>query len=151
MRWCQILVSPRKTLEACALNVLHLVAADHEVGSGGGQSPDLGDDKVQIRLSKKSPDGNVGSWTESEGTSSEQCEHNVGSLALHVVGQDQSLFLEDCELARVALSCHIALDMMCQEMHDALVAGLLLPRGPLSQQALLSPWAGCDNKGERIW
>ena len=39
-------------------------------------------------------------------------------------GQDQSgekisLFLEDWELARVALSCHIALVMLCQEMHEA--------------------------------
>ena len=63
-------------------------------------------------------DGNVGSWTESEGTSSsEQCEHNVGSFALYVVGQEQSgekisLFSEDWELARVALSCHIALDIV---------------------------------------
>ena len=63
-------------------------------------------------------DGNVGSWTESEGfSSSEQCEHKVGSFALCVVGQEQSgekisLFSEDWELARVALSCHIALDIV---------------------------------------
>ena len=69
--------------------------------------------------------GNVGSWTESEGTSSsEQCEHNVESLALNVMEPDQSgekisLFLEDWELASVALSCHIALDMLCQEMREA--------------------------------
>ena len=67
----------------------------------------------------KSPDwdGNVESWTESEGTSSEQCEHNVESRALNVMEQDQSgekisLFVEDWELAR-------ALDLMCQEMHEA--------------------------------
>ena len=30
-----------------------------------------------------------------------------------------SLFVEDWELARVALSCHIALDMLCQEVHEA--------------------------------
>ena len=76
---------------------------------------------------QKSPDWNDGveSWEESEGdSSSEQSEHNVESLALNAVGQDQSgekftLFLEDWELGRVALSCHIALDMLCQEMHEA--------------------------------
>ena len=30
-----------------------------------------------------------------------------------------SLLLEDWELARVALSCHIALNMLYQEMHEA--------------------------------
>ena len=68
----------------------------------------------------------VQSWTESEGLSSSDCrEHNVDSLALNVMGQDQSgehisLFLEDWELARVAWSCRKALDMLCQEMHEAL-------------------------------
>ena len=42
------------------------------------------------------------------------CEHNVESLALNVIGQSWSgekvsFFLEDWKLARVALSCHIAL------------------------------------------
>ena len=42
---------------------------------------------------QKSPDwdGDVDSWTESEGTSSsEECAYNAESLALNVVGQDQS-------------------------------------------------------------
>ena len=41
----------------------------------------------------KSPDwdSDVESWTESEGSSaSEQCEHDVESLALNVMEQDQS-------------------------------------------------------------
>ena len=29
-----------------------------------------------------------------------------------------ALFLQDWEVAKVALSCHIALDMLCQELHD---------------------------------
>ena len=45
-----------------------------------------------------------------------QSEHNVESLALNAMGQDQ--LLEDWELARVALSCHMALDLLCQEMHE---------------------------------
>ena len=50
----------------------------------------------------------------SEGTSSDEeyGEHNVENLALEVVGQGGSgelvyLFLEDWELARAALSCHL--------------------------------------------
>ena len=44
--------------------------------------------------------------------------------ALHVIGlygpgDKVSLYLEDWEFARVVLSCHIALDMLCQEMHEA--------------------------------
>ena len=43
-------------------------------------------------------------------------EHNVECRALEVAGQDWSsgvvsLFPEDWELARVALSCHMALDL----------------------------------------
>ena len=62
---------------------------------------------------------------QSEGLSSSDFrEHSVESLALHVIGlywsgEKVSLLLEDWELARVALSCHVALDMSCQEMHDA--------------------------------
>ena len=51
-------------------------------------------------------------------------EHSNECRALEVTGQDWSsevvsLFLEDWELARVALSCHMALDLLCQEMRDA--------------------------------
>ena len=50
---------------------------------------DLGD--MRRYGCKKSPDwdSDVESWTESEGTSSEQCEHIVESLALNAMGQDQ--------------------------------------------------------------
>ena len=34
-------------------------------------------------------------------------------------GDKISLFLKDWELAKVALSCRMALDMLCQEMHEA--------------------------------
>ena len=44
------------------------------------------------------------------------------------MGQDQSgekisLFMEDWELARAALSCHRALDLLCQEIHEAWLLG----------------------------
>ena len=54
----------------------------------------------------------------------EYYEHNVGTLAIEVVGQKWSsdvisLFLEDWEVGRVALSCHLSMDLSCQEMRDA--------------------------------
>ena len=43
--------------------------------------------------------------------------------AIEVIGQDWSsevaLFLEGWELGRVALSCHMAMNLLCQEMTDA--------------------------------
>ena len=48
---------------------------------------------------------------------------NVDNEALLVIGlygsSDKiSLFLQDWEVAKVALSSHMALDMLCQEMHE---------------------------------
>ena len=78
---------------------------------------------MEVRLPKKPDwDSDVESWTESEGTSSSECEHNVESLALNGKVQDQSgekisLFLEDWRYcAKEALSCHIALGMLCLGM-----------------------------------
>ena len=61
------------------------------------------------------------------------------SIALNVIGQNWSgekvsFFLEDLELARVALSCHTALDVLCLKMHEARLLGCRCQRGPLSQQ-----------------
>ena len=44
--------------------------------------------------------------------------------AIEVIEQDLSsevvaLFLEDWELGRVALNCHMAMDLLCQEVRDA--------------------------------
>ena len=62
----------------------------------------------------------------SSGSSSDEQneEHNVGNLFLEAVGQGWSGtltdgFLEDCERARVAVTCHLTLDLLFQEMHDA--------------------------------
>ena len=62
-------------------------------------------------------------WSESVSSSGSR-EGNVCNDALHVIGLHGpggkiSLFLKDWELAKVALSCHMALDMMCQEMNEA--------------------------------
>ena len=60
----------------------------------------------------------VNAWTESESVSSfEETEPNVESLDLEVIGANWSgemvsLFPEDWELARVASSCHLALNFV---------------------------------------
>ena len=50
-------------------------------------------------------------------------EQNVDNLAIEVVGQHWTsevicFFLEDWEVRRVALSCHLSMDLLCQEMRD---------------------------------
>ena len=82
--------------------------------------------------------------------------------AIEVVGQDWSseavaLFLEDWELWRVALSCHVAMDLLCQEMSSGSLGSSLfavitvpvkLSCGTVTaRKAFLSPWTGCDKKG----
>ena len=67
------------------------------------------------------------------------------------------------ELERVALSCHVATDLLCQEMRDACwvssqsswaplfhcdhSASEVLVRNRHNSKAFLSPWKGCDKKG----
>ena len=107
---------PTETLRASALIGLHLMAAESASVSSGGQSPDLGD--MERCGCPKSPDWDcdVVLWTESDCASSwEQYEHNFESQS----GEKMSLFLEDWALARVALSCHTALDLLRQELHEA--------------------------------
>ena len=47
------------------------------------------------------------------------CNDALHVIGLHGLGGKISFFLKDWELAKVALSCHMALDMLCQEMHEA--------------------------------
>ena len=63
-------------------------------------------------------------WSEDESASPSVSQKNKCNGALHVIGMygpgdKVSLFLKDWELARVTFSCHIALDMLCQELHEA--------------------------------
>ena len=66
-------------------------------------------------------------WAGSEGTSSlEHHEHNVGNLALEVVGQNWSsevisVFLEGWEVGRAALSCHLSMDFFFLPRHEGCV------------------------------
>ena len=53
-----------------------------------------------------------------------RCEHNAWNLFLVVVEQSRSRmlvdsFVEDEELGRTALSCHLSTDLLCQEMQAA--------------------------------
>ena len=85
-------------------------------------------------------------------------ENNVCNGALHVIGlygpgDKISLFLEDWQLARVALSLHIALDMLREEMHETRLLGGCCQRSlcVTARLAFLSRWMGCDTKGEGMW
>ena len=80
------------------------------------------------------------SWSESEGLSSSDVrQHNVESLALHVIGlnwsgEKVSLFLEDWELARVATWPWVFCARKC--MSPWLLV-CRCQRGPLSQERKL--------------
>ena len=61
-------------------------------------------------------------------------------MAIEVIGQERSsevisLFLEDWELGRVASSCHLSMDLSCQEMRDV---------GKGSSESLDSPRSLCS-------
>ena len=55
-------------------------------------------------------------------SSDEEEEHNAWNLFLDVVAQYSpgmrvESFLEDKELARTVLSCHLSMDLFCKELH----------------------------------
>ena len=86
---------PVEAVKACALVGLHMMAEEISWRSDSGSSV----------------------------SSSSSGENNAGNDAqfvtrLHGSGDTISLFLQDWELAKVPLSCHIALDMLCQELHE---------------------------------
>ena len=111
-----------ETLKACALIGLHPLAAEGEAGSSGSQSPALGD--MWRQGCPKSPEW-ISSCSASETSlGCEVYEHKNDCQAIEVIGQDWlsevvAIFLEDWELWRVALSCHITMDFLCQETREA--------------------------------
>ena len=91
---------------------------------------------MEVWLPKKSPvwsdDGLEGERGE-DASSVEYCEHNVDNLAFGVVGQNWSsevipFFLEDWEVGRLASSCHLSMDLLCQE-NEGCVQGELRVSG----------------------
>ena len=82
-------------------------------------------------------DSDVGDWTGSEGTSSyEEYETNV--IGQNWSGEMVSVLLEDWELARAALSCHLLQDLLCQEMQEPTVTVY----GSLSYLGRAVAWRG---------
>ena len=69
--------------------------------------------RVNAKLGRK--DESASSTASREGKVCNDALHVVG---LHGPGDKISLFLQNWELAKVALSFDMALDMLCQEMHE---------------------------------
>ena len=110
-------------MKTCALIGLHMMAEESALWSDRGSSPDPGE--MWKYGCPKSPvwsgDGFEGERSESTSTL-EYYEHNVDNLAIEVVGQNWSsdvisLFLEDWKVGRMALSCHLSMDLLCQEIN----------------------------------
>ena len=106
--------NPAQRLKACAVIHLHFLAAEGEAGSVGSQSHDLGD--VWRYGCPKSPEWISLCSASETSLGCEVYEHNNECRATEVIGQDWSrevvaLFLEDWELGRVALSCHMNMDL----------------------------------------
>ena len=127
-------------LKKCALIALHVIAEEGR-DSDGCHVPGLGDEwKMGC---PKSPmwESEGEAWSEDESVSSGGSrEGNVCNDALHVTGlygpgDKIFLVLQDWEQAKVASSWSAwALDMLCQEIHEACFVGcLMLPRGLLSR------------------
>ena len=81
-------------LKKCALIALHLIAEEGRDGDG-----------CHVLGRRISREGNV-------------CNDALHVIGLCGPGDKISQFLQDWELAKVALSCHMALDMLCQEMNN---------------------------------
>ena len=104
---------------------MHLIAEEGRGGKSGCHTPDLGDMWRYGCPKSAKWESEDEAWSEDESVSSSVSRgNNVCNGALHVIGlyglgDKVSLFQEEWELAKVALSCHIALDMLCQDMHEA--------------------------------
>ena len=137
-----------EVFQKCALIALH-VMAEEATGGDGFQVPELGEEwKMGCQNSpvwgERSLVGRrkcVFQWI-----SRRQCVQRCVARRRVVWAWWQDLFLEDRELAKVALSCHVALDLLCQEMHEGWLSGDATER-PLchGMSAVLSPWTGCDS------
>ena len=110
-------------LKKCALLALHLIAVEGR-SAGGRRAPSLGDEWKMGCPKGPMWESEGEAWSEDKIVSSSGFrEGNVCNDALHVIelyrlGDKISFFLlQDWELAKVALSCHMALDMRCQEMN----------------------------------
>ena len=110
-----------ETLEACALIGLHMIAHEAASLSLNGFSRELGG--MGRYGGPRNPfwEGDLVDWTESECISSHTTlkVSLLNSLGRIAQAKMVSLFLRDWELAQVALSCHMALDLLCEAMKEA--------------------------------
>ena len=115
------------------------ICAEEGSDGEGCHAPGLGDEWEVGCPKSQMWEGGDGAWSEDESVSSSGSrEGNVGNDALHVIGlygpgDKISLFLVDCELAKVAFELPHGLEHAVPGNARGLVAGLPLPRGPLSQ------------------
>ena len=134
-------LSSADVLKKCALIAVHIIAEEGEGGEDGCHAPDLvsewnlGCPKSPMWESEGeawSEDGSMSSSGFRGGNLSNEALHDIG---LYGPGDKISLFLKDWELAKVALSCHMALDMLCKEIHEVWWWSML-PRGLLSRHEM---------------
>ena len=111
-------------LKKCALIALHVIAEEGRDGDGC-RVPGLGDEWKMGCPQSPMWESEGEAWSEDESVSSNgshkgnMCNGALHVIGLHGFGGKISLFLRDWELTKVALSCHMALDMLCQELHGA--------------------------------
>ena len=104
---------------------MHLIAEEGRGGESDCQTPDVGNTwKFGCPKSPMWESEGEAWWDNKSVSSTDSREDTVCNDALHVVGlygpgDKVSLFMKGWELARVAFSCHMALDMLCQEMNEA--------------------------------
>ena len=112
-------------LKKCALIGMHIIAEEGRGGKSGCRTPDLGDTWKFGCPWSPTWESEGGAWFEYKSVSSRDsredivCNDALCVVGLYGPGDKVTLFLKDWELARVALSSHIALDMVCQEMREA--------------------------------
>ena len=107
-------------LKKCALLAFHLMAEEGR-GADGCNAPGL-EEEWRMNGFPKSPtwESEGEAWSRLQVTLEKAMCATKRCMSLGCMGLvTRSLFLQDWELAKVALSCHMALDMLCQEMHEA--------------------------------
>ena len=113
---------PADVVKKCSLIALHVIVEEGRDGDGC-HVPGLENEWKMGCPNCPMWESEGEAWSEDESVSS--CGSREGNMckdALHVIGfygpgDKISLFLQDWELARVALSCLMALDMLCKELN----------------------------------
>ena len=86
---------PAEAMKACALVGLHMMAEENSWQSDSGSS-----------------------FSSSSSSENNMDYDALFVIGLHASGDTTAHFPQDWEVAKVALSCHIALDMLCQEFFE---------------------------------